>query len=65
MFQPPDPGPNNAQDVQRHMEETARNQRTQKKLIFDKVNKRIIAVDVNDPRADQSLQFTPKEATRF
>lgn len=65
MYPPANPGPNNPQDVQRWMEATAKNQRPQKKLLFDKVSKRIIAVDVNDPRADQSMQFTPKEATRF
>lgn len=66
MFPPADSNnPNNARDVQKWMEATATNQRPQKKLIFDKVSKRLIAVALNDPRADQSMEFTPKEAQRF
>ncbi len=66
MFPPAEANnPNNAQETQKWMESTAANQRPQKRLIFDKVSKRLIAVASNDPRADQSLEFTPKEAQRF
>lgn len=55
----------NAQDAKDWMEATANNRNPGKRLIFDRVSKRLIAVAPNDPRADQSLEFTPKEARRY
>ena len=59
------PNPNNAQDVQRWMEAIAKKQQPQKKLIFDKKTKRLIAVSPYDPRADEAIPFTPQDAKRF
>lgn len=57
--------PSNDGEVQRWMEEVAQKRQPRKKLIFDKKTKRLIAVSSNDPRADESMEFTPQEATRF
>lgn len=53
------------QEIQSWMEEVAQRRNPRKKLIFDRKTKRLIAVLPTDPRADQSLEFTPEEATRF
>ena len=56
---------NNQQDVEKWMEDTAAKRNPRKKLIFDKRSRKLIAVDANDPRVDQSLQFKPEDAQRF
>jgi hypothetical protein len=55
----------NSQDIQKWMEDIANNKQPKKKLIFDKKTKRLIPVNPTDPRADNSLEFTTEEATRF
>ena len=55
----------NEQEIQKWMEEVAQKKKPKKKLVFDKKTKRLIAVYPGDPRADQNLEFTSQEATRF
>ncbi|MBN9501328.1 MAG: hypothetical protein BGO01_00965 [Armatimonadetes bacterium 55-13] len=55
----------NQNDVQKWMEEVATQGATKNKLIFDKKTKRLISVPATDPRADDCLEFTAQEATRF
>jgi hypothetical protein len=55
----------NEQEIQRWMKEVASRKRPGKKLIFNKVTKRIEAVFDTDPRADKNLNFDPEEAKRF
>lgn len=57
--------PQNQDDIKKWMEDTARNITPKKKLVFDRTTKKLVAVPVSDPRADQNLQFTPEEAKRF
>jgi hypothetical protein len=47
------------------MEDVAKQQKPKSKLIFDKKTKKLITVPLTDPRADDCLEFTPQEATRF
>jgi hypothetical protein len=65
MFPPSNSNPDNPQDIQRWMEDTANSRPTNKRVIFDKRLKRLVAVPISDPHADDSLEFTPKEAQRF
>ena len=55
----------NEQDIREWMENVAKNKKPKKKLIFDKKTKRLIAVYPNDPRADDNIEFSSQEATRF
>lgn len=55
----------NQNDIQNWMEDVAKQQKPKSKLIFDKKTKKLITVPLTDPRADDCLEFTPQEATRF
>ena len=57
--------PQSDKEIQEWMEDVAKRQQPKKKLIFDKKTRRLVAVSASDPRADENLQFTPEEATRF
>lgn len=60
--------PNNSnqqEEIKKWMEDIAKQNQPKKKLIFDKVTKKLIAVPLTDPKADQNLEFTPDEAKRF
>lgn len=52
-------------EIQNWMDEIAKNQNPKKKLIFDKKTKKLILVSPTDPKADENLEFTEQEATRF
>ncbi len=52
-------------DVQGWMEEVSKKRQPKKRLVFDKATKTLKLMDNLDPAADQSLEFTAKEATRF
>ena len=52
---------NSEREIQQWMEDIAKRREPQKRLIFDKESKRLVAIPVDDPRYDQALPFTPKE----
>lgn len=52
-------------EIQKWMEDIANKKTPRKKLVFDPKTKRLIPVSDADPRADDCLEFTPEEATRF
>lgn len=52
-------------EIQQWMEDVAQRRPTKRKLIFDKKTKRLVTVTEQDPRADESVEFTPQEARRF
>ena len=56
---------NRERDVRQWMEDIANNRRPSTKLIFNRKTKRLEPVSTTDPRADESLEFTPQEARRF
>ena len=58
----------NERDLQQWMEDIAKQKQPTKKLVFDKKQKKLIAVSPNDPRfanPDDALEFTSEEAKRF
>jgi len=56
----------NSEQVQRWMEDVAKQKVPQTKLIFDRETKSLISVPIGDQKnGDKVLEFTPQEATRF
>lgn len=55
----------NSQDIQNWMEDIAKAKTPRTKLVFDKATKKLVAVPIGDAKADNCLEFTAQEATRF
>jgi hypothetical protein len=57
----------NEEDIEQWMAEVAKERKPNKRMIYDKTSKKLIAVEPDDPRvgSDEVIEFIPEEAKRF